>query len=95
MAQISPKTVYFKNPKFWQSTLFIGVSTYVIFRMEKKSLRIGTILGKNLEESRLYERDLFKQIRTQETPISTRGLFVEFYTRRKIKPVGKFSVAAS
>jgi hypothetical protein len=48
------KTVFFKNPKFWQKTLFIGYINMCKIQDGEKSLRIGAILGKNLEESPIY-----------------------------------------
>jgi hypothetical protein len=41
------KTVFFKNPKFWQTTLFIGGINMCEIRDCEKSLRMRAILGKN------------------------------------------------
>jgi hypothetical protein len=48
---MSLKKYFFLNPKFWQATLFIWGSSICRIQDGEKSLRIGAILGKNLEES--------------------------------------------
>jgi hypothetical protein len=45
------KTIFFENPKFWQTTLFIRGINICEIQDGEKSMRMGAILGKNLEES--------------------------------------------
>jgi hypothetical protein len=48
------KTSFFLNPKFWRTTLFIEDINICEIQYGEKSLRMDNILGKNLEESLIF-----------------------------------------